>query len=1448
MARTLSNSPAAVYQRQRRERLAREAAAAAAAPPPPEPRLVAAANVIASRYRARLAASYKLVPNRAVPTVNVRSFIGVTRALFNLRPAGATHVQVAMNDLRVPGRTIIMRRFPINESDLALPPNREHTGLVTYNFKYAQVIIGANGEVEESFKLGETGDRTMRVGSYSYAFSFSGGASADKTRETKKLINRIQTLSYKSKNDNCVLACMQGLYGQALMCAKVAAKLTTPETTRRVEPSKLFKTIREMYTLPKGPISVRRACHIIEDLQLGPVPFFVDSELREIDGSRLLSYQEVTDYQLSPGVLLVHEGHCTHFQKVIPMATCHVCKHRYVKLDGHKCDPAQAKFKEMKLPNSKPRARMLCWDGETRGIRDKYTSSYNLDANGKVVGPPMLEYEQQMTCISFWGLEGDDERVTMPAVLEIMEQRCIVGTNCMIKFLDFLFDEAFKGRPYVLKAHNGSRFDNFFVLQAIQANLKYSVHFKFKDLISKGSKIVTFSWLGHEFQDSSLHLTGSLESVAKNYKAPIQKQKSTTGGDDTMELCLRYPGLGPKEYLEKLSPDEMRDYKTYCLIDSVSLFQTMTAYEESMRDLMTRTLAPGVVKDKVSEKIFNTVTKLLRRPTAPGLVKGLNKKVNVAGIKSGDYWSPDDETFRFIQLCIVGGISHVGHSGRHAYGIISFDVCSEYPSTMKSHPGQEEFEDKFEPRFPKGESTKTDTWVKGKLGLYKIVNITVPLKANRDRLKIGCIPGRAADNRLNWSTLDFPLAYVSSVDLETMTSNGYTFDVVEGVYWEESWMPFEALIKPFMDEKVRQDWLAKHDPAQYNPALREACKLVLNSLYGALLDQGENKCYDDVTESIEKYNDATEIQESKDLKILEETETAEQKVARLEANKKRQSRITYNGRVLVKSLVETKSNNSIQYGCFVLAWSRLLVQGYFDRVGRHNVVVTETDSFYVPEDALMTINESTHPVWRIGNDFGNLKLEHEGLLDMLALAKKCYSALKLASPKDIEPGKSLVYSLRDGSLERTVKVVESMGEVVIVKCGVYETEVRACNLYLHKCAFKGMSKPIREDFVQLLTNGSVNKVSQNFSRRLIENNQTTGVTIGFCSKTARQDSRNPYRLWTGCNAAGPIAGKMLRDAPAAPRAVLPRAEPAPVKEAPRTYREYANVDNARQLLALSRTELAGLLRKDFDADYEEKVARNGKAEADAKRDYDERGKLSNVKNYCKAMVANNGNMVYRYGYAKIKGTSMRRTDGRLYSIGIGYQGLPGLARDFLLEGVEAYDHDMKNAHPNIALGLAKEHEIHVPALTEYCADRDGFLAKTGATKTYCLAMLNQVTPSYHRHPLVRQLSREFHMIQNAVYECPKYHHTYHAEKKHARGSYLNQELCVRENLILQKMMDFVGHENVYFLAYDGMMLNKKVDIASMNEVTAEWGIKWDVKPKGQAIRQALRALSAPLPQ
>jgi hypothetical protein len=81
---------------------------------------------------------------------------------------------------------------------------------------------------------------------------------------------------------------------------------------------------------------------------------------------------------------------------------------------------------------------------------------------------------------------------------------------------------------------------------------------------------------------------------------------------------------------------------------------------------------------------------------------------------------------------------------------------------------------------------------------------------------------------------------------------------------------------------------------------------VLNSLYGALLDQGENKCYDDITDSISLYNEATETEEAAALKLLEETETQEQREARLAEVRKRPKRIVYNGRVLVKNLVETK--------------------------------------------------------------------------------------------------------------------------------------------------------------------------------------------------------------------------------------------------------------------------------------------------------------------------------------------------------------------------------------------------------------------------------------------------------------------------------------------------------------------------------------------------------------
>jgi hypothetical protein len=727
---------------------------------------------------------------------------------------------------------------------------------------------------------------------------------------------------------------------------------------------------------------------------------------------------------------------------------------------------------------------------------------------------------------------------------------------------------------------------------------------------------------------------------------------------------------------------------------------------------------------------------------------------------------------------------------------------------MISHPGQEGFDMKYEPQYPKGPAIKTDTWVRGKLGFYKIENITVPREEDRARLKFGCIPGRTSDGRLNWGALDFPVAYVASTDMECMQRNGYTFTVAYGVYWEETWMPFEALVKPFMDEKIRQDWLAKNDPANYNPALREACKLILNSLFGALLDQGENKSIDDVT----------------DIASLDLAGT----------------RIVYNNKILLKSKVVKDTNNSIQYGCFVLAISRVLHQGYMDLIGRHNVIVTETDSFYIPEDAITSLNASTHPVWRLGDKFGNIKVEHSGLLDMMALAKKCYSAIKLAGARDIAPGKRLVHSRRDGTPEKTVTVIDTYETYVMVLIDSYQALVPASELYVHKCAFKGISKPEREDFIQLLNKGSVHKVSQNFSRTLFEHKQRTGVRIGFRAKTARQDSRCPYHLYTSCGPKGPVATSLIRAAPGGVAPISPIPEAIVAKEPARTYTEITNVENARRLMALTRKELAEVLRKEFDEDYDENIARFGQAAADEARENNERGKLSNVKTYCKAVIANGGKLVYEYGFAKIKGTSLRRTNGRLYSIGIGLQGLPGMVRGFLLEGVEAYDHDMKNAHPNIALGIAKEHALYVPALEQYCADRDGFLEKTGASKSECLAMLNRDTKTRHHHYLVRQLDNDFHKIQNAVHASPKYNHIYDPQRKHAKGSYLNQELCVRENVLLQKVLDHVGHDRAYFLAYDGMMLNTRMSLDVLNDITKDWGIKWDYKAHSNSISLALQ--------
>jgi hypothetical protein len=969
-----------------------------------------AADTIARAVRHRLSTRYRIIPSThtADPTVEVTSLVGLQRAMTAMKPRGADSVQITMRSIEMPGKRLVSQRIPLSELG-GLYTSR--AGHVSFQHGLMLAAYAPDGEAVSyiNYKDGGPGSTPFRAGSYQYSFDF-GGVGKDYAREVATKIHgtSIVSLTMRSKNDNCVLACLNGLYGQDAFTSAISGLVG-----QQVVPLKAFRTIRKHFKLPDGPIPPAAALAICAAFEFAP-PVFIDVDLLEIGTDRRLSRSDVITAQLIPGVLVVHKGHCTRFLNFADFSRCHICEHDYLNIERHKCDAEQGRYKRTYI-DTVSKYIPLTYDIESRGDLKTRRLCYEHDENGSVHRQPLVAYRQVPTCLAFWGLEGDAARTKHEEIEQVIDERCFVGLDCVDRFVAWLVKEAKLGKCYLIKAHNGSRFDHYFVIAAIQAHAAWASSFRYKDIITKGSKIIQMNFLTHQFQDTMLHMVGSLDKLTNDFNVATKKIKELDG-HKTMDLCLARPHLGPTEFLASLSAFEMRTYKLYCTVDSVSLLQVCAGYDKAMSILLKAVIEPNTAT--VSIETANRIKKIIQAPTAPGIVKRLNKLVNAEHIAKNEIWAPDDEAMAFFQAAIIGGISHVQHAGLHAFLLALIDIVSQYPTCMISHPNQDAFEFNFQPSFPKGRPKKTDTWVRGKLGIYRIVDVSCPTN-----IHIGCVPGRKADRRLDWAAMSFEESHVTSIDLENMDAKNYSFSVVEGYYWEESFNPFERIIIPFRDEKIRQDGLKKTSPAEYNEAIRTGAKLLMNSFYGALLDRGQNSSYVDITHQEE------------------------------EVDPKAGTIMVCNDRVLFKTPVKPRRNNPIQMGIFILGFSRKLHQGHMDLVGRENVIATETDSLYIPRSCLEKLRESTHPVLRIGKQFGNMVIEYEEIHRFMTLGKKVYSGLIKPEPEEFAVDAELVH------LDRSCKVLVVEDQQCVVRFDHGDELVAKSDLYVHKKAFKGVSRP-----------------------------------------------------------------------------------------------------------------------------------------------------------------------------------------------------------------------------------------------------------------------------------------------------------------------------------------------------------------------------------------------------
>jgi hypothetical protein len=537
------------------------------------------------------------------------------------------------------------------------------------------------------------------------------------------------------------------------------------------------------------------------------------------------------------------------------------------------------------------------------------------------------------------------------------------------QFLDWLQEQGRQQKYYYLYAHNGGNFDTYFLLM----NFTDEEEGKYTPTL-RGTTVIKLEYGNNVFLDSYCFLPQSLSSLSKSFKVKQEKLKSFTmnGQELTNEqLCFYKPQLTFAQFmqLKTVEPEFWSLYSQYCYIDCVALQQIWDYFSESIEKLIK------VYVEKAPHRKHDLLTKCQLRQscTIGGHAQKILDTLNgVKTKKSYDYQnyekfigSNHDTNFEemkekhdFIMNNFKrGGISHCNKKGKHTEGVMSVDICSQYPASL------------VHMKVPTGYSCFTNEYHDPSLGIngfYILRNLKFDTKYN---FKPVCEVLNTGV--LNWKTYNtIDRLALDSYMIEYLKEHyGLdTFEVEKGLvsnYEMDGSKLFGDYVLTLFDEKATQDEYKKNDDDHYNQAYRETIKLYLNSITGKLVMDRE------------KYTSL---------------------VAMTDADKKDGVQTKNINGVTYKMERKDNLNNWVTAGVMVYSYSKRLLFEYIRQMPNNSddVIHVETDSIYFPIVCEKTFNENIdnydgdYPV-KYGNELGNIKVEKRDNDVCYFLNKKVYT-------------------------------------------------------------------------------------------------------------------------------------------------------------------------------------------------------------------------------------------------------------------------------------------------------------------------------------------------------------------------------------------------------------------------------------------------------------------------
>jgi hypothetical protein len=419
------------------------------------------------------------------------------------------------------------------------------------------------------------------------------------------------------------------------------------------------------------------------------------------------------------------------------------------------------------------------------------------------------------------GKDADKAEEAKLEIDAIRAKKCktFLGYDCSKLFINWILENQIN-KNFMFVGFNNSNFDNFLLLDGLLRNQMedYSVEYSVSNVFYNGSQLLNFVLNGrHNTFDIHKHLTGSLKKNCEDFKINSCAKKEF----DHHKAQLLYLEDKLLDYIT--DNDELKTYNEYDVMATAVLFQ-------KYRNALDSIPATKPYAEKIAS--VKTIGSLI--------YKVFNDSKNKKG-----YNLPKLEFKEYEDLQkskIAGRVELFNGVQKVCERLVSTDVCSLYPYVMSV----------LDCYYPTGKETQKVSEYKGDnvIGFYYC-------DIDQSNLKEKNLPNIYAfktEIENNWAYEGVLENYlISNVMIGLLRKHGCKVVVKNGFIFPDkrkSCEMFDFLLD-FMKAKNEQDTFKKVKDTQYNPALRETLKLLMNALSGKVIEGLHTEKTIDVNNSYE---------------------------------------------------------------------------------------------------------------------------------------------------------------------------------------------------------------------------------------------------------------------------------------------------------------------------------------------------------------------------------------------------------------------------------------------------------------------------------------------------------------------------------------------------------------------------------------------------------------------